>query len=305
MLLIQADISRWSISPCGLVDHRLAIHFLRVGDPCDPGWWLAPEISAWGSSELEVGVARDEERAIVEAFSGMASNYVEVVDNELQRFWGRSYQGLVNQLVDATAVTELDVLLDLATGTAVIPLNLSRKEVKPARMIGLDITFPMLLSAKENLDHNHRAIALTCGSALKIPFRDDAFDVVTCGLAAHHMDLMTLLAEAKRVLKPGGRLTIADVSVPRAYRRPAIKGLLKLLTFLYFLPGEGLSRASAEAAAVSNVRTTDEWRGLLAINEFSGISISRFPSNRFLIPGLIIVQALKMKTTKETHEHSH
>ena len=129
-------------------------------------------------------------------------------------------------------------------------------------------------------------------------------DVITCALASHHMELSALLAEIERVLKPGGQLRIADVTVPGAYRNPFVNNILKVLTFLYFIPGEGFARAKAERQAVSNVRTTEEWRAILSHNAFSNVSIQEFSSNKVILPGLIIIQAAK-NSTKEPNEHSH
>ena len=63
---------------------------------------------------------------IIDAFSEMAPKYELVVDSELNRFWGWSYNGFVNLLLASTPVQQQDIILDVATGTGVIPYRLEK-----------------------------------------------------------------------------------------------------------------------------------------------------------------------------------
>ena len=47
---------------------------------------------------------------------------------------------------------------------------------------------------------------------MQLPFAAGSFDAVICVLATHHMNVRVLLAEMHRVLRPGGRLLVADVA---------------------------------------------------------------------------------------------
>ena len=85
---------------------------------------------------------------------------------------------------------------------------------------GMDTNFEDLQSAEDRLNLHHRldAIsgekwALACADALRIPFREGAFDAVICSEVLEHIpDHRGAIAEAFRVLRPGGMLA---VSVPR------------------------------------------------------------------------------------------
>jgi len=232
---------------------------------------------------------------IINAFTELAPRYEQVVDSEFQRFWGWSYAGFVERLIELAGVAADDRVLDVATGTAVIPRQLLEQGNGDGRIVGLDITFTMLRHAQGALRSagSSDAVRLTCGSAMAMPFPEDNFDAVICGLGTHHMDVHTTLAEMRRVLRPGGWLTIADVAASPQWKLPGVQTLLKLVALLYYLPGKNLSRAWAEAAAVSNVRTADEWRSILAECGFAEVEVTMLPSRRFWSPSPLVLRATK------------
>jgi len=62
----------------------------------------------------------------------------------------------------------------------------------------------------------HPDLAIVSGAAEALPLSDDSFDLVISCLSYHHFaDRKQFLAEAKRVLKPGGQLLIAEPNLPR------------------------------------------------------------------------------------------
>jgi len=234
-------------------------------------------------------------KTIVQAFTEMAPEYEQKVDGELHKFWGWSYAGFVDNLIQITPLRPGDRILDVATGTSVIPRELQYRGKSEGSIVGLDITLAMLNSGKQIMQSNGgmKDIHLACGSALSMPFRNDHFDVVLCGLASHHMDVTILLAEMNRVLKRGGHLTIADVGGSPAWRHPVIKNMIRMGTFLYFLPSEGPARARSESSALSNVRTVDEWGKALAQQGFGSIEITRLSTNHFWAPAPLVMRAKK------------
>ncbi len=88
-----------------------------------------------------------EKQAIIEAFTDLAPRYEQTVDGELRRFWGWSYDGFIENMINMTQFQPDDVVLDVATGTGVIPRKLVGRGKISGQIIGLDITLAMLQRA--------------------------------------------------------------------------------------------------------------------------------------------------------------
>ena len=235
----------------------------------------------------------EQEQVIQEAFTQMAPDYEETVSQELRRFWGWDYQGFVDMLLKMTPIQEEDQILDVATGTAVIPIHILKNHGLPHNITGLDITYSMLTKAQQRLDSHHlqSKVDLTCATAMSMPFAAASFSLILCGLATHHMDVPVLIAEMKRILKPGGRIAIADVGGAAVWRLPVINQLIRTAAFLYLLPREGIARARVEAGALSNVKTPDEWHHILSDSGFIEIYIRKLQSKYAWIPDPLIIRA--------------
>ena len=236
-----------------------------------------------------------EKHYIVEAFSEISSSYEQVVDAELQRFWGWSYDGFVNHLVEMTEIQTGDRLLDVATGTSVIPLKLVSRGDPLGKIIGLDITYSMLEKGRKKISKRGvgELISSVCANAMAMPFQNGWFDVILCGLATHHLDVSILLDEMSRLLRPGGRLTIADVGGSAAWRRPPISWAIRTATFIYFLPKEGYARARAESAALTHVLTPSEWKEHLVARQFKGVCVEQLEKKRAWVPAPLLIRAIK------------
>jgi len=232
---------------------------------------------------------------IIEAFSEMAPRYEQVVDSELNRFWGWSYSGFINLLLTSMPVQPQDIILDVATGTGVIP-SLLEKAGHPSNQIhALDITMSMLLHARRRLGdqdgHTHQH--LVCASAMNMPYANSDFTQVICGLATHHMDVKMLILESYRVLRSGGKLTIADAGGSSIWKFPGVKFLVQIAAFIYFFLVENKSRAWAETSAVSNVLSKDDWSLVLMNSGFRNIVIQKLKSRYFWVPSPLLIKAEK------------
>jgi ubiquinone/menaquinone biosynthesis C-methylase UbiE len=232
---------------------------------------------------------------IVGAFSEIASHYENVVDGELRNFWGWSYEGFIDNLIRLTPLDDQDRVLDVATGTSVIPLKLTARQQYRGQITGLDITYAMLTQGKKKITASsaNERISLVCANALAMPFRSSWYDVIVCGLATHHLDVGVLLDEMYRLLRPGGRLTIADVGGSAAWRQPLVGSLIRAATFLYFLPKEGAARAKVEAAALTNVLTPKEWETHLTQRHFKQVQVDLLPKSHTWAPAPLVMRAMK------------
>ena len=214
----------------------------------------------------------DEPNHVKKAFTELAPSYSIAMDKELSQFWGISYPKFVEQLVNIAAVKPGEKVLDIATGTAVIPLKLITTNHRQERVVGLDITPAMLLNGQKVIG-THGAtntIDLVCASAMDMPFAKGIFDVIICALGTHHMNVPRMLSEAKRLMAKNGRLIISDVGATPFWRSLGGKLLIRMLMLEYGFINQS-ARSQAELEAFQNVRTATEWSALL--HEFGYVKV--------------------------------
>ena len=114
-------------------------------------------------------------------------------------------------LLKLIGTTPVDALLDLGTGTGRILQLLSGIY---RRAVGIDASRDMLSVARSNLDKAGIVKAsVRQGDILNLPLEGQDFDLITVHQVLHFLDQPELaIAEAARVLRPGGRLLIVDLA---------------------------------------------------------------------------------------------
>ncbi|CDN48376.1 MULTISPECIES: ArsR/SmtB family transcription factor [Neorhizobium] len=114
-------------------------------------------------------------------------------------------------LLKLIGTTPVDALLDLGTGTGWILQLLSNIY---RRAVGIDASRDMLSVARSNLDKAGIVKAsVRHGDILNLPLEGQDFDLITVHQVLHFLDQPELaIAEAARVLRPGGRLLIVDLA---------------------------------------------------------------------------------------------
>lgn len=170
-----------------------------------------------------------------------------------------------------TALAELkpgEVVLDLGSGGG-IDVLLSAQRVGPAgKAYGLDMTDEMLALARENQAKSGLTnVEFLKGEIEHIPLPDNAVDVIISNCVINlSADKDRVIAEAFRVLKPGGRFAVSDVVVrgddmPVEVRRSlelwvgCVAGALEEATYRSKLSGAGFEAVDVEPTRI--YRTTD------------------------------------------------
>jgi ubiquinone/menaquinone biosynthesis C-methylase UbiE len=118
--------------------------------------------------------------------------------------------------VDHALIKPGDSVLDVGCGTGEVTL-LAKTRAKVAKVYGIDPAPEMITVARKKATRKKLDIDFRVGVIESLPFPDSSVDVVTSSLMMHHLpeDLKVRgLAEIYRVLKPGGRLLIADFMRP-------------------------------------------------------------------------------------------
>ena len=112
--------------------------------------------------------------------------------------------------------------LDVATGTGNTAFTVAGRA---GQVIGLDVSPAMLAQARARAEEEGVLnVTFLEGAAEQLPFADATFDLLTSRHAPHHFrDLRAFLSGAYRVLKPGGRLVIADQITPQAEDQAAVQ----------------------------------------------------------------------------------
>lgn len=109
------------------------------------------------------------------------------------------------KLLDAGLCTKGQKVLDLGTGTGVLPRNLYRYG---AEFIGTDISSNQIEQAKRLAAAQKMEIEFVVSSAESLQYPDKTFDVVTACQCFFYFDPVVLLPNLARMLKPGGKLAI-------------------------------------------------------------------------------------------------
>jgi demethylmenaquinone methyltransferase/2-methoxy-6-polyprenyl-1,4-benzoquinol methylase len=108
--------------------------------------------------------------------------------------------------------------LDIGTGTGEIAFLLSQNAGKEGEVYGVDLTPKMLEYAEIKMKEMDlpRPVVFEVGDALSLRYDNDSFDIVTSGYMLRNVtDIQKAIGEMYRVLRPGGRAVVAELSKPK------------------------------------------------------------------------------------------
>jgi demethylmenaquinone methyltransferase/2-methoxy-6-polyprenyl-1,4-benzoquinol methylase len=122
---------------------------------------------------------------------------------------------------DLAAVGPGSRVLDVATGTGDLAIELARRVWPGGEVVGIDFAEAMLARARAKAAPTERPSVqprFQWGDALELPFPDDYFDAATVGFGARNFaDLGRGLAEMTRVVRPGGRVVVLEITTPARF----------------------------------------------------------------------------------------
>ena len=138
------------------------------------------------------------------------------------------------RVLDASAG---DLLLDVGIGTGDLALEALKGKGKPRLIIGVDAALQMMrIGRKKTEDSARQTIRFVGGRAESLPLRSGVFDGAMVAFGVRNFtDCAAGLRCMWRVLKPGGRLVVLELSVPR---NPVIRQLYHLYA-RYVMPWVG------------------------------------------------------------------
>lgn len=148
-----------------------------------------------------------EKELVVSQFGSNAKNYVKSK--------GHSKGADLAFLTEVAADYAGEKALDIATGGGHVANKLAGLF---GEVVAFDLTPQMLLYAEEFIKSNgHENVSFVQGEAEKLPFLDEAFNLVTCRIAPHHFtDVQSFVNESARVLKKDGAFIVVDNVAPES-----------------------------------------------------------------------------------------
>ncbi len=173
-------------------------------------------------------VAEDAKAGMVQGvFTSVASKY-DVMNDAMSLGIHRLWK---DAMLDWLAPRANSYLLDVAGGTGDIAFRYLNRVKGAGRATVLDMTQGMLDEGQKRAEAAKLADKLTwvCGDAMALPFADSTFDYYTISFGIRNVTrIADAIAEALRVLKPGGRFLVLEFSqIP-------IAGMQKLYDFYSF-----------------------------------------------------------------------
>jgi ubiquinone/menaquinone biosynthesis C-methylase UbiE len=156
--------------------------------------------------------------------------------------WASSYDFLVNVLtfgqarrlrimtIDNANLKPGEAVLDVGCGTGGVTIPAKQRVGTDGQAAGIDPAPEMITVAKQKAHQKGLEIDFRVGVIEALPFPDNSFDAVTSSLMMHHLPehlQVKGVAEIYRVLRPGGRLVIADMIRPRS--SPGLGALIMIL----------------------------------------------------------------------------
>jgi len=163
--------------------------------------------------------------------------------------WASFYDGLVNIMtlgqarrlrfmtVNHALLQSGETALDVGCGTGGVTIPAKQQVGNNGSVAGIDPDPEMIAAARRKAQQAGIEIDFRVGVIESLPFSDATFNVVTSSLMMHHLPehlQVEGLAEIWRVLKPGGRILIADVV------RPSTSSFKRFFTSLLFHHGHGV-----------------------------------------------------------------
>lgn len=154
---------------------------------------------SWDTEQLPEG--EQKVQAVRQMFDAIAPRYDMVNRIMTFRLDVRWRKKAVKQL----ALPEGSTVIDLASGTGDLCIDLSKAGIRP---ISFDLSYGMLAADRSGSPRVQADI-------LRLPLPDASVDGATCGFALRNLlELPAFFAELARVVRPGGRIALLDVGVP-------------------------------------------------------------------------------------------
>ena len=176
--------------------------------PPDPGAQAPPEQASFGFRDVPASEKAGMVRQVFESVAPRYDLMNDLMSGGVHRLWK-------NTLVDVVNPRPGERFLDVAGGTGDIAFRILKRQAERPDVTVCDINSAMLEVGRDRaVDRGHLdGLTWTTGDAETLPFPDRSFDGYTIAFGLRNVtDIDKALAEAHRVLKPGGRFYCLEFS---------------------------------------------------------------------------------------------
>ena len=158
-------------------------------------------------------------RAMFDRIAGVYDAMNSVMTAGLHHRWRE-------RAADLARVGHGDRALDVATGTGDLALELARRAGSAGEVVACDFSERMLDLGREKAQGEATRVRFEAANALDLPYPNAAFDAVTVGFGARNFaDLERGVSEMARVVRPGGRVVVLEITTPQ---RPPLSWFFRL-----------------------------------------------------------------------------
>lgn len=167
---------------------------------------MSKEITPYNSQE------KDKKQQVEDMFDSIAPTYDRlnrILSLRIDTIWRKNVIKLLKK-------QKPNNILDIATGTA--DLAIAMRDVKPKKIVGLDLSEEMLQVGRKKINQKQlgNLIDMVKGDSENLQFEDQSFDAITCAFGARNFgNLQAGLKEMCRVVKDDGQLIILEFSKPK------------------------------------------------------------------------------------------
>ena len=221
-------------------------------------------MSASGGTPRSGTMSEPQVRAMFDRIAGFYDVMNSVMTAGLHHRWRA-------RAADLAALAPGGSALDVACGTGDLAIELARRVGTGGEVIGSDFAEEMLERARGKAPE----LAWEWGNALELPYASGRFDAATVGFGARNFsDLERGLSEMARVVKPGGRVVVLEITTPR---KPPLSTFYRVW-FDHVVPLIGRLTGEQEAYTYlpSSVRRFPGPEGLAAAMQRAGLSEIRW-----------------------------
>jgi demethylmenaquinone methyltransferase / 2-methoxy-6-polyprenyl-1,4-benzoquinol methylase len=173
-------------------------------------------MSVSSDTEAESGIPQRDSEEFADEVRGMFDRIAGVYDLMNSAMTAGLHHEWRQRAVDRAEVGPGSDALDVCCGTGDLAFELRRRIGPDGRVVGADFSEPMLELARRKSGDEDLPVEFGWADALELPYGDGSFDAVTIGFGARNLaELERGIAEMTRVLRPGGRLVILEITRPQ------------------------------------------------------------------------------------------